>query len=162
MTDDRLHWQAKSGLESNSLKELLETWEQWAKADGVPRRGRFDPIDFPSLLPWIVLGEILAQPNDSRDYDVYYRYIGTEFAHYFAAGSTTRMNLSAVGYPYTERWFAIADAVQSAKGPCYFTGAPYGTDHDYMNLEMLALPFSRDNGDIGFVMCAFAPTGKDR
>jgi hypothetical protein len=156
MTDDRLHWQPKPGIESPALLELLETWREWAKADGLPKRARFDPIDFPPLLPWIILGEIIGRPTGSRDYDVYYRYIGTEFAHYFAAGSTTRMHLSEVGHPYTERWFATADAVLAAGEPCCFIGAPYGTDHDYLNFEMLALPFARDDGEIGFVMSAFA------
>lgn len=161
MTNSELHWQPIKQIQSQSLHRLLETWQQWAIEDGIPYRRRFDPADFPTLLPWIVLGEIVERPNETRNYDILYRYLGTQFTQFFAAGSTTRMHLSEVGPPYTERWFTMTDRVLTARAPCFFGGAPYGTEYDYLNLEMLALPFARDPGqdkagETGFVMSAFA------
>lgn len=158
MQADKLRWKKKAAIDSPVLKTLETAWRDWALEDGLPRRDRFDPMDFPALLPWMILGEIADKPNTIRPYDVLYRYIGTEFAHYFQAQSVTRMLLSDVGQPYAERWFAVTDATKKAKAPCYFKGAPFGTNYEYIALEMLALPFAREGSEVGFVLSAFART----
>lgn len=158
MQADKSRWKKKSGIDSAALIALEAAWRAWAQEDSLPRRDRFDPMHFPTILPWMVLGEITDNPNTVRPYDVLYRYIGTEFAHYFQAQSITRMMLSDIGPPYAERWFAVNDAARKAKAPCYFKGAPFGTDYEYVSLEMLALPFARESGELGFVLCALART----
>jgi hypothetical protein len=158
MAADKSRWKKKTAIESPALLALESAWRNWAGEDGIPKRARFDPANFPLILPWMILGELADKANDTRPYDVFFRYIGTEFAHYFQAQATTRMHLSEVGPPYAERWFAIADAALKTKAPCYFSGAPIGTGFEYIALEMLALPFAREDGAIGFVLCAFSRT----
>ncbi|MBK8160389.1 MAG: PAS domain-containing protein [Rhodospirillaceae bacterium] len=158
MAADKSRWKKKTAIESTALLALEAAWQDWASADGIPKRTRFDPAHFPLILPWVILGELADKPNDTRPYDVFFRYIGTEFAHYFQAQAITRMHLSEVGPPYAERWFAVTDAVRKARAPCYFSGTPLGTGFEYISLEMLALPFAGEDGEVGFVLCAFART----
>jgi hypothetical protein len=125
--------------------------------DALPQRMLFDPMDFPTVLPWMSLNEIVDQANDTRPYDIMIRYIGRELALYFASPSATRRMLSGVGPPYAERWFSVFDAVRTTTAPCYFQGAPLDTGYDYVSLEMLVLPFAREKyGELAFVLCAFA------
>jgi len=158
MQADKSRWKKKAGIESATLQNLETAWQGWTTEDGMPRRDRFDPMNFPDVLPWMILAELVDQPNEARPYDMYFRYIGTEFARYFNAQSVTRMLLSEVGPPYTERWFAVADAVKKANAPRYFKGAPFGTGYDYIALEMLALPFAKEAGKVDFILCSFART----
>lgn len=159
MSNDRSQWQPKRHIQSPHLHSLLTAWQAWAKEDGVPRRTRFDPFEFPPLLPLMVLAEIVDEPNPSRPYDVLYRYVGSDFSTFFDSGKVTRAKLSEIGAPFNERWFAISDAVLAVKAPCFFNGSPLGTAYSHVSLEMLALPFARDGADahtVGFVLCALA------
>ena len=163
MQPDKSRWKKKAAIESVPLQGLEAAWHNWATAGGMPSRDVFDPMNFPEILPWMILAELVDKPNEARPYDMYFRYIGTEFARYFNAHAVTRMLLSEVGPPYTERWFAVADVVKKAKAPRYFKGAPFGTGYEYIALEMLALPFTRadapaESQDTGFILCAFART----
>lgn len=156
MLADTPRWKETTGIKAAALLALESAWHQWAAADGMPRRDRFDPMHFPEILPWLLLGEIVDKATDTRPYNVFFRSVGTEFATYFRAQAITRVHLSDVGEPYAERWFLVSDAVRRAKAPCYFKGAPSGTGYEYIALEMLALPLARDDGEIGFLLCAFA------
>ncbi|MBI2255253.1 MAG: hypothetical protein HYU58_11585 [Proteobacteria bacterium] len=154
----QVHWQAAQGAESTALRGLEAAWAGWGQGGRLPSRALFDPMDFPDLLPWMVLGEVVPPAAKTmRGYDILLRYLGSEFERYFKAGSLTRIHISDVGAPYTERWFAVYDAVIAKQRPLYFTGAPFGTGYEYLPLEMLALPLAKiDTPDIGFVLFAFA------
>ncbi|WP_374654006.1 hypothetical protein [Dongia sp.] len=153
----QMHWQAKSGIESISLQALERAWHMWTCKGGLPSRSLFDPMDFPDLLPWLILGEIADEPNAARPYDILFRYVGRELALYFNAANLTRMHLGELGAPFTERWFAVYDAPIRSSAPCYFSGAPFGTGYEYVPLEILALPFAKVAApEIGFVLTAFA------
>lgn len=158
--DDPALWNPLQAVRAPTLHKLLDAWQEWARADGgLPRRSRFDPFEFPPLLPLMVLAEIIAEPNPVRLYDVLYRYIGSDFSTFFDSARVTRARLSQIGAPFDERWFAISDTVIAARGPCFFTGSPFGTSYSHVPLEMLALPLARDEGDrddTGFVLCALA------
>jgi hypothetical protein len=156
MAHDPSRWQPRPEIDSPQLGALLTAWRKWAEEDRIPLRSRFDPFEFPPILPLMILGEITDQPNHARPYDVMFRYIGSQFSTFFDAGKVTRARLSEIGPPFDERWFAVADAVIAAAAPCYFQGAPLGTAYAHVSLEMLALPFARRGGEIGFVLNAFA------
>lgn len=157
----QMHWQETTRISTDALCALETAWRGWGDGGQLPARQRFDPMDFPELLPWMLLGEIVPLPAGQRSYDVMFRYLGSEFERYFKASSLNRAHLSTVGPPYTERWFAVYDAVMRRPQPHYFTGAPFGTGYEYLPLEMLVLPFAKTDAaasgsGIGFVLCAFA------
>jgi hypothetical protein len=153
----QMHWQETTRISTDALLALENAWRGWASDGQLPSRALFDPMDFPELLPWMLLGEITAPTAGPRSYDVMFRYLGSEFERYFKASNLTRAHLSSIGAPYTERWFAVYDAVMRRQQPHYFTGAPFGTGYEYLPLEMLALPLAKtDAPETGFVLCAFA------
>lgn len=152
-----MHWQPRAKIDDPALRALEAAWEGWLRPGGLPSRAMFDPMDFPQLLPWMVLAEIVDHTNTIRSYDVMFRYLGREFERYFNAANMARVHLSHVGPPYIERWFAVYDEALADPRPHYFAGAPFGTGYEYVPLEMLALPFAKvDSGDLGFVLCTFA------
>lgn len=152
-----MQWQAKPGLTSPALRDLETTWRGWSTGGALPLRTSFDPLDFATLLPWMLLAEIVPKSPDvtAIPYDMLIRYVGREFAYYFSARQERRL-LSELPEPYLQRWFAVYDAAKRSLAPCYFEGQPIGTGHDYLTLEILVLPFDRTPGDVGFVLCTFA------
>lgn len=152
-----MQWLPKAAVASPALRALEDTWRGWSLNGALPLRASFDPLDFATLLPWMLFAEIVdAAPNVTAiPYDMLIRYVGREFAYYFSARQERRL-LSELEQPYLARWFAVYDAPRRSLAPCYFEGRPIGTGHDYMTLEILALPFDRLPGEIGFVLCSFA------
>src|SRR5262245_56270635 len=131
----QMHWHKAEQLKTAALHALENAWRGWSKRGLLPSRALFDPMDFPELLPWMLLGEITpAATTGPRPYDVMFRYLGSEFERYFKASKLSRAFLSGVGAPYTERWFAVYDAVTAKQVPHYFTGAPFGTGYVYLPL----------------------------
>jgi len=153
----QMQWQEVKGIKTAGLQVLETAWRGWSRGGALPSRSLFDPMDFPELLPWMLLGEITSPAvGTKRSYDVMFRYLGREFERYFNASNMTRVHLSGVGAPYTERWFAVYDSVMRQQQPHYFTGSPFGTGYEYLPLEMLALPLAKaEVPEVGFVLCAF-------
>jgi hypothetical protein len=73
-------WHSKAALERPELTELLGKWREWARPGSIPLRPQFDPVDFPRLLPWMVLAEIAT---DQPEFDARMRYMGSEIVHFF-------------------------------------------------------------------------------
>ncbi|TDQ83159.1 hypothetical protein A8950_1444 [Dongia mobilis] len=149
-------WHPQPGPQDSGLHHLEKAWRDWAREDGLPFRPRFDPMAFPKLLQWMMLGEIVDRPNDTRPYDVLGRYLGREIEHYFATANFTRRHLSEVGPVYAERWFGVIDQAIAARAPICFHGSPYRTGFDFIRLEMLTLPFARSQHEVGYILFAMA------
>lgn len=154
---DNMQWAPKAGIDSPALRDFEKIWRGWSQDGALPLRTSFDPLDFATLLPWMLLAEIVppGPAVTAIPYDLLIRYVGREFAYYFSSRQERRL-LSELASPYLERWFAVYDAARQAKAPCYFEGSPIGTGHEYLTLEILVLPFDRIPGDVGFVLCTFA------
>ncbi|HJR22914.1 MAG TPA: PAS domain-containing protein [Dongiaceae bacterium] len=145
-------WHSKAALERPELANLLETWRRWAAVQSIPLRPQFDPIDFPRLLPWMVLAEVLSDaPFDAR-----IRYLGSEFVHYFDSGSLTGKRLSDLEPVFVKRWSEVGEKVVAARTPQFFHGAPFMVDKAFVQFEMLALPLSKAGQAVDFVILAMA------
>ena len=83
-------WRSAAAVERPELLELLKKWQDWAREESIPLRPRFDPIDFPRLLPLMVLVDVLSE---APGFHARMRYIGSEFVHYFDSGNLTGKNL---------------------------------------------------------------------
>ena len=139
------------------LRELLEAWRSWPKEGRLPRRAAFDPVDFPRLLPWMLLYEFDRHPNRYRDYDMLFRYVGTALGDTLRSGGLTGTYLSALPDPFPERWFPSNDRLRETATPLVVRGKPYLVDKTYLQFEMLYLPLARnapaDSGEVGFNLC---------
>jgi hypothetical protein len=129
---------------ARALREMLLVWRSWPRDGRLPRRNAFDPVDFPRLLPWMLLFEFEARPNRYRDYDLLYRYIGTAFGETLQSQGLTGTYLSALPEPFPQRWFPGFDRLRRDAKPIAARGKPYLLDKTYMQFELLYLPLARN------------------
>jgi hypothetical protein len=150
---DEARWNSKTELASPLLLQLLERWRDWAKTDSLPMRARFDPIDFPRLLPWVILAEIL--PEAPR-FDARLRYLGSEIVHFFQSENLTGTLVSDLPTPYDQRWSDVGERAMAARGPLFLEGKPYQVDLSFVPFEILVLPLSKTGGSVDFLILALA------
>ena len=152
-------WHSKTALERPELLALLEQWHGWAQVEPIPLRKRFDPVDFPKLLPWVILAEVLG---DQPHFDARYRYLGTEIVHNFKSANLTGTRISDLAPIFARRWSEVCEKVIATRGPQFFRGAPFMVDKAFLKLEMLALPLSRAGDAVDFVVIAMTPDSTGR
>ena len=146
-------WHSAAAVERPELLELLKKWQDWARVESIPLRPQFDPIDFPRLLPWMVLAEVLPEASG---FDARMRYIGSEFVHYFDSGNLTGKRLSDLDPIFARRWSEVGEKVVAARTPQFFHGAPFMVDKAFVQFEMLALPLSKAGQAVDFLILAMA------
>jgi hypothetical protein len=129
---------------ARTLREMLLAWRSWPKDGRLPRRSAFDPVDFPRLLPWMLLFEFEPRLNRYRDYDPRFRYIGSAIADTLQSEGLTGTYLSALPDPFPERWFPGFDRLRSDAKPLAVRGKPYLIDKTYFRFELLYLPLARN------------------
>jgi hypothetical protein len=136
------------------LRDLETAWSAWPKRGELPPRSAFDPIDFPRLLPWMLLLEFTGHPNRYRPYDGLHRYLGSSLADLFKENGMTGTYVSAMSDPFPERWFGVYDQVIARRGPLVVRGKPYLGGKAFMQFEALLLPFCRNEDaegrEVGF------------
>jgi hypothetical protein len=155
VVDEDPRWHSKAALVRPELINLLGKWHGWAAVESIPLRTQFDPIDFPRLLPWMVLTEVLV---DSPRFDARIRYIGSEFGHYFNSENLTGTRLGDQEPTFVSRWSEVGEKVVAARAPQFFHGAPFMVDKAFAHFEMLALPLSKTGQAVDFVIVAIALT----
>jgi hypothetical protein len=142
--------------EAPDLQVLLAIWREWPREGRLPRRNVFDPVEFPRLLPWIVLVESDAHPNRYRDYDLLMRYIGSGVAETLQSQGLTGTHVSALPDPFPERWFPGFDRLRETAAPIVLRGKPYLIDRAHLRFEILCLPLARnapaDADTLGFTL----------
>lgn len=153
MIQENPRWHGKATLDHAALRGLAATWQGWAKNAPVPMRERFDPVDFPKLLPWIVLAEILPE---ATGFDARVRYVGSEIVHYFNSEHITGQSLSDLGPVYWDRWADVGRQVVDSRAPRYFQGAPFMVGKAHVDFEMLVLPLSKSGAAVDFLIMAFS------
>jgi hypothetical protein len=146
-------WHGKTTLDRAELRDLVATWRDWATATPLPLRERFDPVDFPKLLPWIVLMEILPE---APEFDARIRYVGTEIVHYFNSEHITGKALSDLGPIYWDRWADVGRQVSDVRAPLYFHGSPFMVGKAHVDFEMLVLPLSKSGEAVDFLIMALS------
>ncbi|HVY98573.1 MAG TPA: hypothetical protein VHA35_03670 [Dongiaceae bacterium] len=129
---------------SAALRPLEAAWSLWPKRGALAPRSAFDPVDFPKLLPRMLLLEFSGRPNRYRSYDGFYRYVGSAVAELFRAGGLTGTYVSAMSDPFPERWFGVYDRLIAGRRPLAVRGRPYLVGKSFMRFEMLLLPLCRN------------------
>ena len=147
------HWHRKIELADRGLHNLLNQWQNWAQSEPIPLRIRFDPVDFPRLLPWIILCEVLSAPPA---FDARVRYMGSEIVQNFNGQNCTGMRVSELEPVFARRWTDVGDKVVTARGAVFFEGRPFMVDKAFALFEMLALPLSKAGESIDFLVLALA------
>ncbi|MBI2255254.1 MAG: hypothetical protein HYU58_11590 [Proteobacteria bacterium] len=156
MQQEDSRWHRIDGPLDAKLKGLRDLWLIWRGTETLAPTSRFEPQSVTDLMPWIVLADVIPGTEGTRDYDIETRFIGSAFAQYFSADHGQRMKVSAIGAPFTERWFNVADAVLAQRDCCSFLGAPYLNNFPFTQFEMCVLPFTTDGARLDSLLFAFA------
>lgn len=156
MPQDDSRWRRISGPIDPKLTGLRDLWQSWRGSDRLPNTGRFDTQSVTELMPWIVLADVLPVNGGARNYDVETRFMGSAFSQYFSADHGQRMKVSAIGAPFSERWFDVTDVVLAEADCCSFRGAPYLNNFPFAQFEMCVLPFTTDGTQLDSLLLAFA------
>lgn len=131
------------------LAALERYWRQIHPPAGLPGRQHFDPLDVPSLLPYLILIDVARAPLRLR-----YRLLGT--AH-----------VDSLGYNPTGRWLDEAHADFADTTACrefsavaergvrtYYRGPlTFVSTREFLEIERLTLPLARDGSTIDMLLC---------
>ncbi|HLS68543.1 MAG TPA: PAS domain-containing protein [Kiloniellales bacterium] len=122
---------------------VLEAHSYWAskRQDGrLPSRADIDPLDIPSLLPYVLLSEISLSP-----FQVRYRLMGTEAAamnNLDLTGKTLNYNIDSPTWQrYWEKAYLMA---ASHRQPVFGIDSYEYRDRAYLCFEWCLLPLATD------------------
>jgi hypothetical protein len=119
---------------------FLAYWRKQAGDLIAPRRQDFDVLDVPTLMPHVIIFDILRDPLDFR-----YRLVGT-VQRQMSAGEYTGMKMSEIDGrgPGSGIW-SILDTVRVSQEPAYHSIPYVGPKKDFMKLNDLFLPWVDDD-----------------
>lgn len=131
------------------LVALHGYWRKIHPPAGLPGRQHFDPLDLPSLLPWLILMDVTRDPFRLR-----YRVIGT-------------MHVESLGFNPTGRWLDEAHAdfaettaareftVVAERGEHTYYRGPltFVSTKEFLEIERLTLPLARDGNTVDMLLC---------
>lgn len=118
-----------AGLPDERLRRLADYWFARCGQNGVPPRAAIDPIDFPALLPNIILIERVIE--DGRD-RYRFRLAGTDIARYTGRELTGRFLDEVVPADYHEYVRQMNHVSLSRRRPIY-SSSLYHDAGDFVN-----------------------------
>jgi hypothetical protein len=142
----------QSSLPPDCDQRLLKLHDYWRsiipRGEQLPGRQHFDPLDIPTLLPWVWLVDAYRNPLRFK-----YRLMGTEHARLSGRDVTGRWmdevhpDLAALDvYP---QWVAVVERAEIG----YRRGSPlFPTQDEYEGSERLLLPLARDGVEVDMVL----------
>ena len=152
MPDDLLARWGVPATAPQIVHESLAYWESKRAGRRMPARRDLDPVfEIPSLLPWVMLVDVLQQPLDFR-----YRLIGT--------GIAARAHHDHTGCCFSELSRAGPDsmvwkdrmAVVETRAPKLTAPAYIGRDNLIRGVSGIHLPLSSDGETVDMIFTAVA------
>lgn len=121
---------------------MLAYWQARRGESGVPLRNRFDPLDFPALLPRIAVIEVVDVDGKVR---FRYRLAGTEIASRAGRDPTGKFFEDLYEGPYLESATSTYVELMKSGVPHYSQRVfPIGNGVSDLRYDRLILPFSSD------------------
>lgn len=135
--------------DSPKFRELMAYWDRKRGTRAMPRRADIDPLEIPKHLGWLIIVEVLAEPERFR-----FRLVGTKVVDAYGRDFTGKTVAQAfgddpVGLSFLMELFgAIAEkrAVARARGPIR-SGHLMLRDSD-----ALLLPLDAGDGTVGMIL----------
>jgi hypothetical protein len=118
-----------AGLPDERLRLLANYWVARCSADGVPTRTAIDPIDFPALLPNIMLIECVMDAGRDR---YRFRLAGTDIARFTGRELTGRFLDDVVPADYHDYVRQMNRVALSRRRPVY-SSSLYHDKGDFVN-----------------------------
>lgn len=118
-----------AGLPDERLRRLADYWFARCSEDSVPARAAIDPVDFPDLLPNIMLIERVIEEGHDR---YRFRLAGTDIAHYTGRELTGRFLDEVVPTDYYDYVRQMNRVALSRRQPIY-SSSLYHDSGDFVN-----------------------------
>jgi len=132
---------------SEDFQPLFRQWNHWQKGETLPEWSRFDPLDYPKLLPHVLLVEF--HPDNVEDIRIVLMGEHVKgFLGHFPKGTPFREAM-----PQETFEDVVAANRYCAENACaaYFVKSLGWKARDLLVYELLKLPFSKPDGKIGVV-----------
>lgn len=145
-----------SEIRSERLRQVYAYWRSKIVDGRLPSRASIDPLDIPSLLPFVFLVDVESNPRRFR-----FRLVGTQVC-LWAGRDVTGMYADDPAYgprgPDISRQYA---EVVERRAVLYSERPAARPDRDHMFYDRLVLPLAGDGRTIDLLLCALdklAPT----
>lgn len=128
----------------------------------MPSRGDLEPAQIKSLLPNVILMDVMRDVRPGWPLDFRYRLIGTELETW-THGRYTGMHMSDLPHqrPPSKIWRSLL-AVTEARRP-QFNRVPYvGPHKDFMSVVDVVMPLSNDGETVDMLFCAIDFVPRER
>ena len=129
------------------LFELLGYWNRIRGSRAMPRRADIRPEDIPTLLPNIILIDVVPEPLRLR-----YRLIGTDITKTMQRDSTGRYYDEIYAPDLLEQIYGTFRYLLAHKAPLRTFGPAFYPDKNFYSYETLNLPLSEDGAAINMVL----------
>jgi hypothetical protein len=133
-------WVADAG---DNVRQLYRYWRTRRAGAALPARADIDPIDIPSLLPYLTIVEVVP---DGRRY--VYRLVGTKEVEIRGQDPTGKSVAEAFYGPNVEEAHMFYDRAVTTREAVYDSSPFTGPDGRYTDDEMLFLPLSDDGAGV--------------
>lgn len=128
-------------------REFLAYWRRQAGGGIAPRRQDFDVLDVPTLMPHVIIFDVLRDPLDFR-----YRLFGT-VQREKSSRDYTGMKMSEIdGRGLGSKIWSILDRVRVSQKPAYHSISYIGPKKDFLKLNDLFLPWVDDSMDTNMII----------
>lgn len=135
------------------LQNLHNYWLERRRDGRLPSRADVDPIDLPSLLPYIILVDVLHDPLDFR-----YRLIGTKTVEVMGRDGTGK-KFGELGYgeenlATLRRFYGLC---AEERRPVFTRGSFLWADtveKNWLDYELVRLPLADRQGRVDMLLCA--------
>ncbi len=137
-----------SVIKSAGARKMLEYYIEIHPADRLPNRENFNPMAIPSILPNIVLVDVVRNPFRFK-----YRLAGTEVYNQWGFEVTGKYIDELVQAPNTKHSQIDRVAVVATRQPIHRFGMPdleFRTS--FREMEYLHLPFAEDGQNVDMIL----------
>ena len=135
-----------SMLNSRRLREAYSYWNTKRRNKLMPSRSDIDPIEFPPLLPYVILIDVVREPLDFR-----YRLVGTQACEIMRGDFTGQFFSKIPGKGRDSALWHGCDAVVSSKAAISWE-IPYdGPERFLRSYENVLLPLSNDGFNVTMI-----------
>jgi len=134
-------------LTAPRLRQAYAYWVNKAGARLMPSRRDIDPTEIPSLLPFVMLLDVILEPLDFR-----YRLVGTEVVNISHANYTGKLFSELPGKENGSSVWNSCEQVVLTKAPLSQSSPYVGPEQSLRRCENLLLPLSEDGARVNMIL----------
>ena len=139
---------------NSPIRATLAYWHQIAPDGELPGRQHLEPLDIPSLLPWIFLVDVLREP---QGLDFRYRLVGTANVDLVGQDATRRRIREAFPVLQAEIMMLQYGATVEGGCPTFWRARLPADDRPPIDCYRGLFPFAKDGRTVDMLLGLLAP-----